>query len=319
MKLNGKTMILVAVALVSTTALAKKMQMMDWMFRAPSISDPSAVDPATIGDILFDTSDSTFKGWDGSSWTGFGSSSSGLSVRSVTSNDTATTADDVLVLSGSSFNETLYSAATYPGKVIQLLHAGTSFSQAYTLLTTGGQTIGGVASGSYVLYTNGERLKLVSDGTNWIILEHETIQTGTYTPTIGNDGTPTNISFTWQRSGKWVRVMGTATTGTAAAALTTFSLPGGLNMDTNFISINNTTANPGQRMGQANNNAGGGSAYCSVVANTATSTSVVYFGPAGATSTQLNPVNSSNGLSCWTTNGVVISIDFSVPLSGLQP
>ncbi len=95
-----------------------------------------------------------------------------LSVRSVTTTDTATTADGVLLLSGASFSETLYTAVGNTGLVLELVHNGTSLTQVYTLLTTSGQTIGGIASGSYALYTNGERLKVVSDGANWQILNH---------------------------------------------------------------------------------------------------------------------------------------------------
>jgi hypothetical protein len=43
------------------------------------------------------------------------------------------------------------------------MHLGTSLSQIYTINTTSSQTVGGVASGSYVLYTNGETLTLVSE------------------------------------------------------------------------------------------------------------------------------------------------------------
>lgn len=102
------------------------------------------------------------------------SGTANAAVRSVTTTDTATSADDVLYLSGASFNETIFTAVGNDGKIIELVHDGISLVQAYTLLTVGGQTIGGIASGGYTLYTNGERLKLIASGGNWKILGHET-------------------------------------------------------------------------------------------------------------------------------------------------
>lgn len=80
------------------------------------------------------------------------------------------------VLSGASFTVTLPDATTsgYSGQWIVLKHNGTSLSQLYTLNTTSAQTIGGIASGSYILYTNGETLSLFSDGSNWQIQSHTT-------------------------------------------------------------------------------------------------------------------------------------------------
>lgn len=94
--------------------------------------------------------------------------------RSVTTTDSPTTADDILNLSGASFTVTIPTAVGNTGKVLTLIHAGTSLSQVYTLNTTSGQTIGGLASGVYKLTTNGEKLEIYSDGTNWQIKNHVT-------------------------------------------------------------------------------------------------------------------------------------------------
>lgn len=129
-----------------------------------------------------------------------------IAPRSVTTTDTATNTDDVLLLSGASFTQTLYTAAGNSGRRITLIHAGTSLSQVYTLATASGQTIGGIASGSYALYTNGEVLKLVSDGTNWLIEDHKT-QTGwtAYTLTVGGTTTPPTEATTNTKSAYWRR------------------------------------------------------------------------------------------------------------------
>ena len=91
--------------------------------------------------------------------------------RDISSNYTVVTEDCFLNCSGSAFNITLYTAVGYAGREIEIFHAGDNFV-TYTLYTTGGQTVGGIASGSYSLCTNGESLKLRSDGTNWRIVNH---------------------------------------------------------------------------------------------------------------------------------------------------
>lgn len=227
MKLNKKVVLLTAIALVASSAFAKKMQVLDWIFRAPSISNPAVVDPATIGDMLFDTSDSNFKGWNGSAWISLGGAGSGnLNIRSVITTDMATTSDDVLLLSSSSFTETLYTAVGNTGKVLKLVHVGTNLSQFYTLQTTGGQTIGGIAGGSYALYTNGESLTVVSDGADWVILEHKAKTPWiSYTPTFSNLGTATNVSFFWMRDGSNMIIQGKFTAGTTGGSTASISLP----------------------------------------------------------------------------------------------
>lgn len=143
-------------------------------------------------------------------------------TRSVSSTDTATAADDTLILSGASFTQTLFTAAGNSGKTITLIHAGTSLTQVYTLATTGGQTIGGVASGSYALYTNGETVTVISDGSNWLVLDHKTTTPWvSWTPT--GDFTNTTYTGFYRRHGDSVDLKIRATcTGTPGAA--TFSV-----------------------------------------------------------------------------------------------
>jgi len=92
--------------------------------------------------------------------------------RSVTTTDSVGVSDETMKLSGASFTSTLPTAVGVAGKRYKFLHSGTSLSQKYTLATTSGQTIGGIASGSYILCTNGEVLEIESDGANWIIINH---------------------------------------------------------------------------------------------------------------------------------------------------
>jgi hypothetical protein len=147
-------------------------------------------------------------------------------VRSVTTTDSPTDADDLLVLSGASFTVTLPTAAGRSGKRFELIHNGTSATQVYTLATTGGQTIGGVASGSYKLVTNGEMLRIVSDGSNWFILDHKTTTAWTaFTPT-GSWSSNSTYTGWWRRDGDEAEfIMRVSTSGAPTAATLTFNIP----------------------------------------------------------------------------------------------
>jgi hypothetical protein len=130
--------------------------------------------------------------------------------RSVTTTDSVTATDETMKLSGASFTSTLPTAVGVAGKRYKYIHAGTSATQVYTIGTTSGQTIGGIAGGSYALYTNGEVLEIESDGANWVIVGRRTetawINAGTITvhatttnPTKGS--TQTVDAVLWKRMG----------------------------------------------------------------------------------------------------------------------
>lgn len=77
-------------------------------------------------------------------------------------------------ISGSSLTVTVPTAVGREGDRVFLQHNGTSLTNVYTVNSTSGQTIGGLASGAFKLYTNGEILGLISDGANWLILARAT-------------------------------------------------------------------------------------------------------------------------------------------------
>jgi hypothetical protein len=278
-----------------------------WPFSAPSVSVKGGLNATAIaGDIVYDISDGKFYGSNGSSsWTEFGSSIPNLSVSTVTSTHTVTTSEDVLLLSGASFNLTLYTAVGNSGKVIEISHEGTSLSQVYTLLTTSGQTIGSIASGSYALYTNGEKLKLISDGSNWKILNHVAkTSPATYTPaTTQGFGTVTASTFTWWRDGATCFVQASWTNGTVAASEARIGIPDNI---THAISL----ATPGQLVGMMGNNEAIAPSYPMLISGNAYFT----FGH-GSTATGLGP---KNGSSLWGT-GIRESLFASFPVSGWQP
>lgn len=131
--------------------------------------------------------------------------------RSITSTDSLGTSDRTAVLSGASFTLTLPAIGT-AGRRYKIIHNGTSLTQVYTLATTGGNTIGGVASGAYNLVTKKEMIEVEDpgSGTDWIIIDRCTdtgwVDSGaiTFTGSTSNPTKPTVVSndkLWWKRVG----------------------------------------------------------------------------------------------------------------------
>lgn len=171
---------------------------------------------------------------------------SGFTYQSKTSAYNAAI-NDFVSCSSASFNVTLPTAIGSTGRQIVIKHGGTSLTQVYTLLTTSGQTIGGVASGSYALYTNGETLVLISDGANWQISGHKTgtawVNSGLIGITAISGGNPTKGTTTqdkmlWRRDGtdvicQFFYIQSTA--GTNGGGTYLFALPANITIDTTLF------------------------------------------------------------------------------------
>jgi len=167
-------------------------------------------------------------------------------LASVNSTYAISVNDYTLECSGSSFTLTLPTAVGVTGKIYQIIHNGTNLTQVYTLNTTSSQTIGGVTSGNYALYTNQESLVLVSDGSNWIIVSHFTIVktvsagTGTYgaITTAPTKGTVVTDTVTWSRNGNLCTIRYNymqSGAGSAGSGDYLVSLPPNISLDTNII------------------------------------------------------------------------------------
>jgi len=168
-----------------------------------------------------------------------------------TSSTTIAQTTRTALLSGASFTLTLNSAVGNTGQQITFIHQGTSLTQVYTIDPAGSETIedGTGPTTTYLLYTKGERLTIVSDGANWSVVEHiamtDWVSAGTMTIT-GSSANPSKPSTPdidavyWRRLGKRVQVryslqISSATGGTTGTGAYLFALPTGITFDTTVI------------------------------------------------------------------------------------
>jgi hypothetical protein len=184
-----------------------------------------------------------------------------VAITAATTTYSILTTDDVITCSGASFTLTLPTAVGVAGKQYTIKHLGTSLTQVYTLNTTSAQTIGGVASGAYALYTNQELIKIISDGANWQILDRfARVPLTSFTPTFNNFGTVSTFNFLYQRDGNELTVLGNFTVGTPAGAAASITLPSGLN-SINTASLGSTRIPIGTYTTTNTNNSSGHMMY----------------------------------------------------------
>lgn len=260
---------------------------------------------------------------------------SGTSSFNVTPQTTTynATINDYIICSSASFTITLPTAVGQSGKAIVIEHNGTNLTQVYTLNTTSAQTIGGIASGSYALYTTGETLTLVSDGANWQIQDHKT-ETGwidagatTITGTSSNPTKPTGGNVVrdkvyWRRFGTQCQIRmeyrQTASTGAAdGSGSYVFLLP--VTIDTNFVTTSNVANTGGTTATAAVTGVGYGmwtntSARGGLMALAFDSTHITLYDTQNGNMIQNG---SSGGLA--TDSIVAISINVFVPVLNWQP
>lgn len=246
--------------------------------------------------------------------------------------------NDYILASSSSFTITLPTAVGVSGQQIAIQHNGTSLSAVFTLNTTSAQTIGGIASGSYALYTNGETLWLVSDGANWQIVGHKattswqafasvaagTLITGsTSNPTYGTVATN---QASWRRVGPnmeilWSYRQSAAGAGATGSGIYLLNLPSGATIDTTIVKVNTSVTNSidfiessvGTMSGAESSNSEQG-----VVG--VYSTTQLKFKYLFAGTTQGNAVwGSGSGNFAFASSAFQFDMNASVPISGWQP
>ena len=133
-----------------------------------------------------------------------------------------------------------------------------------------------------------------------------------YTPTFTGFGTPTSVSFKWRQVGDSIQVEGTYVTGTVSATVGSISLPNSYTLDTNKITIANTTASAGQAVGQYRST--GANLFGHIVTATGTSTSLLYFANVISNATD-SLVPSAGNASLQASRSM--SVNFQVPISSL--
>jgi len=113
-------------------------------------------------------------------------------------------------------------------------HTTTTVQTTVTVDPFGSETFNNGAS-TFVLYTQKETLDLLTDETDWFILNHRTnTPEKSYTPTTQGLGTPSSVGFTWQRIGQNMRIVGGLIAGTNTAVEMQISLPLGFTGDGNI-------------------------------------------------------------------------------------
>lgn len=243
-------------------------------------------------------------------------------VVSKTANYAVDVNDDVILVSNAVNNSviiTLPSAVGLDGKMYVIKKTTfTSFLENVAINAAGGQFIDGVATRN--LSTLNDTIKIVSDGTNWIVLERR-IPSEWINIALGYSGGISGVASQdtrVRREGDSLHVKLVFTNISAGAAVGRIVLPTGLNLDTNKVSnlrtmvgtyhrqTNNGTY---QAIATANGNSG------AVVANTGLTTSVYLSFKAINTA---NPYYAEFTMNSFIVSGDGISADFLIPISGWE-
>lgn len=207
--------------------------------RVPEIATPST--PASgYGSIYFKTDGNLYQLDDTGAESRLGNLAQ-LAVTSKTTTYTATTADDVILVSasGGSWTLSLYTAVGNSGRRIRIKRTDQTLANQVTIDANGTETIDG--SLTRKLSTQYEEYEIVSDGSNWHILDHQIPSTWTsYTLTGSFTGNTTYAGY-WRRVGDSAEIQARATfTGapTPSVALT-FNLPSNMTIDVNKLASSN--------------------------------------------------------------------------------
>jgi hypothetical protein len=283
---------------------------------------PTRLANGSIGNVLISQGSTSAPIW--------GSASGTQSYTANTGAITLSAANDTLSQSGANANITLPSAAANAGKVFRIIHSG-NFNQVYILLSTGGNTINGLSSGQYALYTPGEIASFQSDGvSNWKSILHQTtgpeIDLGALSisavTTAPTKGVTTVDKWVCQRVGNRARLdfRFNTTGGTAGSGNYIITLPTGITIDTTYITPINSFA-PGQiaavqtiGSGQISTTTGPTNAFVAFLYPLTNITFAVYLQYVGGTT---NAFWSSAQFPLSLVTGVHLQLD--IPVVGWQP
>lgn len=147
-------------------------------------------------------------------------------ISTISTNTTAST-HDVYLCSGSIIL-TLPAAASSTGKVYTIKKTDANFS-SITIDGNASETIDGATTTT--LNTVGETLKIVCDGSNWVILDRRIPAVPTaYTATLAGV-TASSQALYWTRFGNGMRITGRITASSFSGARVDINIPSGLTSD----------------------------------------------------------------------------------------
>lgn len=117
---------------------------------------------------------------------------SNFSVNPQTTTYSITTADDIILCSGSAFTVTLPTAVGNSGKTFTIEKTDVGSTNLITIATTSSQTIGAGGPTSLGLAVQGESVTLYSDGANWQISQSNISYSARYTIPAGKTADASN-------------------------------------------------------------------------------------------------------------------------------
>lgn len=232
----------------------------------------------------------------------------GISVLTKTTTYTVLTTDDIIFAdtSGAGWTLTIYTPVGNTGNVIRIKKT----SNDVNVLTVSPAAALIDGSATTTMNTRYETLTLISDGTNWQIMERRTKSTPTtYTPTISAGfGTTSSLNVLSWRDGRMLKCAGNFTAGTVAASAAQIT-PGfggtnsNVSMDTTLLGVE---ARPIGVYGTGASQILGFMIYIN-------SSVTIGFGTPTAVA---SPCLSTTNVNQMASNGVTVSFYYEVPISG---
>ena len=285
------------------------------IYGATAASTPARLGVGSNGQVLTAASGQAT----GMEWATPSSSSVNLVVTTKTTTYTILTSDDVILgdTSSAGFTLTLPTAVGNTGKVFQIKYTDSGFANALTVDGNGAETIDG--STTTTLDTQNESLKIISDGTNWEILDRKIPSAWTsYSPT-GTYSGEANATYNgyWKRVGDSILLrLEIDFTGTVAAlGVMSFDTPSGLTFDTAKLSANFKVSGNFPELGTGGAFESGVAAHQVKLTYADTNTLHLYSGTV-STSVRNDDNVDHNSPAVWGTSDAITVSSYEIPISG---
>lgn len=261
--------------------------------RAENYANTGALPSAgNAGRIAYVTGSNSLYADNGSSWDQIASTDNSLAVTSKTANYTILSTDDVILCDGSggAFTVTLPAAASNTGKRFYIVKTDADIGEPITVDGNASETINGALTTT--LNTQNECLVVISDGTNFLILERR-IPKGwaSWTPTLTGFGTVSGLNARWRRDGEDLIAEVVFTAGSVTGDLAEATLPSDITID-DLDTVNYPTGSWVRSIAGTTTESNAGS----VLVSQSNSLTSVYFGQAeNSGTTAASPTAPANG------------------------